>query len=227
MIDLFPHWGHTGNTETSSESSKPKVDNPVKENDTPADDSYFDDVVFVGDSLTYGISSYNILTKGVVLAQSGITVDGALTNKVVTFPGGAKSSLVDAVSHYNPGKIYVMLGTNGFAFISQDEFIKSYEKMLDKLIADNPDAIIYAQSILPVSNFLTAQDSRYSNKTIDRFNAAIMELCTEKGVHFLNVAEVYKQGDGSMNAKYSADGTHISQSAYQYWMDYIKNHVAK
>ena len=211
----------------SSSLYRPEVDNPVKENAVPEDERYFDDAVFLGDSLTYGISSYHILDSAIVLAEPGISLDGAMTSKLAAFPGGEKTTLVDAVSRYHPGKIYVMLGTNGFAYTNRDEFIKQYGKMLDILIEQNPDALIYVQSILPVCSFLSEQDSRYSNKTIDRFNSALLDLCNEKGVHYLNVAERFKIADGSMNPRYSSDGTHISQGAYTYWIEYLLSHTAK
>ncbi len=207
--------------------SLPEVDNPVKESAEAEDESYFDDAVFLGDSLTYGISSYDILKNAIVLAEPGITLEGAMTTRLATFPGGERATLVDAVSHYEPGKIYVMLGTNGFAFTSLDDFIKQYGEMLDTLIEQNPNAIIYVQSILPVCSFLTEQDSRYSNRTIDRFNDALLTLANEKGVHYLNVAERFKTSDGSMNPRYSSDGMHISQGAYDYWIEYLLSHTAK
>ena len=52
-----------------------------------------------------------------------------------------------------------------------------------------PDALIYVQSILPVT-----RNNNYNmdNNRIDEFNQALLTLCGEKQVYYLNVAECMK-----------------------------------
>lgn len=53
----------------------------------PLDESYFDDAVFVGDSLTYGLGAYQVLDAGKVIAHTGINPQTILTKSCIEQPG--------------------------------------------------------------------------------------------------------------------------------------------
>ena len=49
-----------------------------------------------------------------------------------------------------PGKIYLMMGVNSL-LSDEDSFRASYSRVVDTLVEQHPDAILYIQSILPVT----------------------------------------------------------------------------
>lgn len=206
--------------EESSVSSGPEV---AQGDWVPS--AYFDDAMFVGDSITDGIKLYEVMSNATVLANTGINLDSIFT-KVVSTPTGEKT-IMEASKDYDPGKIYLLMGINSM-LSGEDAFIKSYERLVDELIAQHPDAILYIQSILPVTaEYETRQNAVTDNATIDAYNARLKALAEEKGVYYLNVAEVFKDATGALYAEASPrDGIHFGATWYRKWFDYLRTHAA-
>ena len=188
-------------------------------------ESYFDDALFIGDSITTGITGYGILNNATVLASKGVNPSSLLNNKVER-PDGSKENLLDLAKEENPKKIYIHIGANGVAFIGKETFISLYAQSIQRLKEDHPDAIIYVQSIFPVTKAKADAEPLYSNDKIDAYNLAIMEMTKEQEVYYLNVAEVLKGPDGALPNEVSpADGMHFGPATYRVWMDYLLSHV--
>ena len=198
---------------------------PVPKSDW-VDSSYFDDAVFVGDSITDGIKLYGVMNNATVIAHTGINPETILYKEVIKTDSGTVSVL-DALAQTNPGKIYVMQGANGVAFINQDKFIEYYGQLLDEIKKIHPDATIYVQSILPVTA-AKASDPLYANDKIDSYNQALLELTKEKEVYYLNVAEAFKDENGNLPDEASPkDGMHFGADYYTKWFDYLKTHTVE
>lgn len=187
--------------------------------------SYFDDAVFVGDSLTYGLGAYEVLDASCVIAHTGINPQTILTSACIEQTNGASVTVLDAVRAAAPHKVYVMLGSNGVAFLTQDNIIEFYGEFLDELRAALPNAILYVESVLPVTHEKEAGDSRYANSKIDALNDALLDLATEKGAYFVNVSEAIKDESGCLPAAASSDGMHFGVSTYNKWVDYLLTHT--
>ena len=134
-------------------------------------------------------------------------------------------TVLDAVRAAAPHKVYVMLGSNGVAFLTQDNIIEFYGEFLDELRAALPNAILYVESVLPVTHEKEAGDSRYANSKIDALNDALLDLATEKGAYFVNVSEAIKDEAGCLPAAASSDGMHFGVSTYNKWVDYLLTHT--
>ncbi len=219
--------------ESSAPEPEPSVDIPasdpylgvaVPESD-PLDETYFDDAVFVGDSLTYGLGAYQVLDAEKVIAHTGINPQTILTKSCIEQPDGSTLTALEAVKAAAPHKVYLMLGSNGVAFLSQGKIIEFYGDFLDQLREALPDAIFYVQSVLPVTHEKEAGDDRYANSKIDALNDALLELATEKGAYYLDVAEAIKDENGCLPAGNSTDGMHFGVSTYRIWVDYLLSHT--
>ena len=188
--------------------------------------SYFDDALFIGDSITDGIKIYDVMSNATVLADTGVNLNSIFTKKIET-PNGEKT-IVEASKDYDPGKIYLLMGINSM-LSQEDEFIASYERLVDELIAQHPDSILYIQSILPVTAAYEAKANAVTdNATIDAYNERLKELAEEKGVYYLNVAEIFKDETGALYAEASpADGIHFGATWYRKWFDYLRTHAAE
>ena len=209
-------------------SEEPAVDPylgaPVPESEA-AEETYFDDAIFVGDSLTYGLGAYQVLDAGRVAAHTGINPQTILTSACIEQPDGTSVTVLEAVKAAAPHKVYVMLGSNGVAFLSQSTIIEYYGQLLDQLREALPDAIFYVQSVLPVTHEKESGDSRYANSKIDALNEALLELATEKGVYYVNVAEAIKDENGCLPAEVSTDGMHFGVGTYRKWVEYLLTHT--
>lgn len=189
------------------------------------EDSFFADAMFVGDSITTGIDLYNIMNNSKVIAYTGINTNTIHKSKVIRNSYGTKVLFIDAMKQYNPKHIYIMLGLNGIAFQSKSSFINGYSEFIDKVKAQHPNSVIYIQSILPVTSKKQSSDKRFANSKINDYNAALLQLATQKGVYYLNVAEAFKDSSGNLSTKIAApDGMHLQPSGYRVWIEYLKRH---
>ncbi|PWL47139.1 MAG: hypothetical protein DBY45_01235 [Clostridiales bacterium] len=200
---------------------------PLPKNAAPVGEEWFDDAIFIGDSLTEGLSAYNLLDSDKVVASTGINPQTILTKECIEQSDGSTVTVLHAIASKHPAKIYVMLGSNGVAFIGKDKLVELYGEFVDNLKSSHPDSDIYLQSILPVTHAKETEDDRYANSKIDEYNAAIMQMAGEKKVYFVNVAEAIKDENGCLPADVGADGMHFGPSTYNLWLDYLREHYAE
>lgn len=196
---------------------------PVQESE-PVDDSYFDDVAFVGDSRTDGFRLYSGLERGTYFCVTGETVASATDMENWKTEDGRKISLADAVAAADCGKIYLMLGINELGWNGTDIFRDHAENLLRRLQADHPDAEIVVQSLLPVSAEQDAKGSYVNNQRILAYNQVWMELAEETGCDYVNIAEAVTGEDGCLPAEMSFDGVHLNRAGCHAWLDYLRTH---
>lgn len=196
---------------------------PVQESE-PVDDSYFDDVAFVGDSRTDGFRLYSGLERGTYFCVTGETVASATDMENWKTEDGRKISLADAVAAADCGKIYLMLGVNELGWNGTDIFRGHAENLLRRLQADHPDAEIVVQSLLPVSAEQDAKGSYVNNQRILAYNQVWMELAEETGCDYVNIAEAVTGEDGCLPAEMSFDGVHLNRAGCHAWLDYLRTH---
>lgn len=190
---------------------------------------YFNDAVFVGDSITTGIEGYGVLPDSNVVATIGVNLTNIIDEKAYEVGPGNKITFLDAIDKVGPQKIYVMLGANGLAFLTPEQTVSYYEKFVDALISRNPDAVIYVQSILPIheAKFATKYQGELTNAKIRETNSLLLEMAARKQIYYLDVAEVFKDSDGGLAGDATADGLHFNTAYYTKWIDYLKSHAAK
>ena len=214
--------------ESSSEpeSSAVAFGQPVPESERVTS-AYFDDAVFIGDSLTTGIQLYNILPDTTVLASVGININNIFTNEVISDGNGGQQTILDAAKDIQPAKIYTMLGTNGLKGLGPEETVRYYRQLVQQLKADHPDSIIYVQSLMPINEEIFAANYGYelTNAEIDECNELLMQMAGEEEVYFVNCAEAIKDENGELPAEFTTDGLHFRGEYYNKWIDYLKEHT--
>ncbi len=218
---------------SSSEESSSEPENsavafgqPVPESERVTS-AYFDDAVFIGDSLTTGIQLYNILPDTTVLASVGININNIFTNEVISDGNGGQQTILDAAKDIQPAKIYTMLGTNGLKGLGPEETVRYYRQLVQQLKADHPDSIIYVQSLMPINEEIFAANYGYelTNAEIDECNELLMQMAGEEEVYFVNCAEAIKDENGELPAEFTTDGLHFRGEYYNKWIDYLKEHT--
>ena len=187
------------------------------------EDTYFDDVVFLGDSRTDGLRLYSGLQHGTFLCSTGATVESVFSKAVET-PAG-ELPLLDALAALDCGKIYIMLGINELGWNGTETFRTQSTELIQRLRKDHPDAEIVIQSILPVSAEKDAEGRYVNNGRIKEYNQVWLELAEEFDVAYLNVAEGVAGEDGLLPSELCYDGVHLNQAGCQMWLDYLRTHA--
>lgn len=191
--------------------------------------SYFDDAVFIGDSITHGLAFYGLLDSEQVVASESINLETALYKTPYTNSDGEAVSVADAVKERAPKKVYVMLGTNGIEWTDKENLANMYESLIVKLKEAVPDAIIYIQSVLPVTKELNDNVNRdLTNEKINAFNDLLLELAQKEQAYYLNVAEDFRDSEGNLPEDASpVDGIHFTVAYYQKWIEYLRYHTVE
>ena len=190
----------------------------------PVDDSYFDDVAFVGDSRTDGFRLYSGLNRGTYFCVTGETVASATELENWKGENGKKVSLAEAVAAADCGKIYLMLGVNELGWRGTDIFRGHAENLIRRLKADHPDAELVIQSLLPVSTEQDAKGSYVNNQRILAYNQVWRELAEENSCAYVDVAEALTGEDGCLPEELSFDGVHLNRAGCRLWLDYLRTH---
>jgi len=123
------------------------------------------------------------------------------------------------------GKVYIMLGMNELGWAYQQPYVDGYSKIIDTVREANPEAVIYVQSILPVTAVKSAEDEYINNPRIIEYNERLRAMCEEKDVTYLNVAEALMDDTGALPAEASLDGVHLQKEYCQIWYEYLKAHT--
>ena len=186
--------------------------------------SYFDDAAFIGDSRTQGLQLYTGLPNATFYATQGLMVDTFFSKKFVK-AGGGKITIPDAMKNQTFKKVYIMLGVNELGWAYEKVFIQKYGEVVDKVKELQPDAKIYVQSILPVTKAKSDGDAIYNNTKISRYNELIEQMCREKGVTYLHVADAVGLDNGALPAGSATDGVHLNREYCYKWLDYLKTHT--
>ncbi len=190
----------------------------------PVGDEYFADAVFIGDSRTEGFRMYSGITNARYYSAVSLSVDKVFTEPVVT-SGGQSLTVAQALESESYGKAYIMFGVNELGWGSEQAFADYYGRIVDTIRLSNPSAVIYVQSILPVSALKDGSGTVYTNANVVRFQKAIAQMCVAKGVNYLNVAEAVQDADGCLPYDATPDGVHLTPEYICVWADYLRTHT--
>ncbi len=196
---------------------------------TESDDvgeSYFENILFCGDSLTYALGLDNRFLKAYdVLAVGGLGVYDYLDyTKGQSYNQSEEiKKPIEWIEQINPSRIYINLGTNGIAVWSNEKHIEMYARMLDRIQAVVPNAEIVLVAITCWGSWKNTDT--FNPQKFDNFNMMLLEMAHERGMHFLNFNEVTRDENGNIRSELcSDDGIHWQKSCKQLYLDYIRTH---
>lgn len=192
------------------------------------DDSFFDTAVFLGDSRTEGLQLFGGLYHGDYYWARGMNVFLVDNMNYHTFEvDGETVTMIGALGKKEYEAVYIMIGINELG-VAPSSYESGLEVFLDKVLAAQPNAVIYLQILPPVNETkakLNGLGDYINNKNIGRFNEILTRMAEEKKVVLLDVAEVYRDETGALPANLSADGCHFNLNGYTRWVDYLRCHV--
>ena len=214
--------GEPGHSVSSEITSGYDFSKPVPRS-AAVDKSYFDDAVFIGDSRTEGLITYNSLNNATSLTYKGLMVDTAFTKPVINV-NGKLCSVMDALAETKFSKVYIMLGINETGWAYSNIFIEKYEKIIDRIREINPAATIYIQQILPVSQSVSSTHKYITNKKINEYNSLLQKSAEKKQVYYIDTANAVTVDGGPLPEDAAFDGIHLKKAYCVKWFEYLKTH---
>ena len=201
------------------------ISGAIPESDGKEEWDYFDDTVFVGDSITFGMASYGYLTFDHVFAKIGLHQGTALSSSCVYTSKTQSYTISEALKMAKPGKVIVTLGINAIYNYKHDSFYDQYEELINKIKKATPDSKIIIQSVFPVAEYWANNMGKPDyNKFIAYANQKLYDLAEKNECYFLYTYEKLTDDEGFLLTQYSGDGIHLSRDGYTAVFDYILTH---
>lgn len=165
--------------------------------------------IFLGDSITEGFPTReafpneNVINRGI----GGDLIEGVTDRMDVS------------IAPLKPKKIYLMIGINnlvGYPDKPIDEFALNYDKLLEALKSNAPNAKIIVQSILP-----TSRGFAKSNPAVRMLNEKIKLMAEQKGLEYVDLHPAMADEQGELKSQFTGDGVHLNIEGYEAWLEEI------
>lgn len=189
--------------------------------------SYFSDAAFLGDSITEGLSEYDIdLSGALVCGYIGAAPNQIVNRTALTHPDRGEEVPLDVLAQAQPAKLYILMGTNTLVNAGNDEaFLTYYDKMMEELRNTLPNTILYVQSILPVRPDVKEKSPGLDNTRLAAINQSISQIAVKYGAYYLDLWETFADEEGNLREDIAQpDGIHLTVPGYQEWVTFLCNH---
>lgn len=221
------------NAETEVLVSKIAYEGAKLELSPEVNENYFDDAVFIGDSLTLSIEERRILKNAKFIANVGASISNCANSRIFKYKNTGYT-LKELLQIHLPKKIYIMIGTNTLTFSKSADAIEPYKELLNVIITDFPETPIYIIGLPTMRNGaikkLRKKHPDFSNNRILDFNKRLETLAEEAHCYYLDLGEEFRTSKKDVQPKkefMAPDGIHFSIEGAEKFKDFIRTHTAK
>ncbi len=123
-------------------------------------------------------------------------------------------------------RVFLIFGENELGWPNTQAFYDGYGEVIDAVRERQPEAAVYIQSILPVSQEVSEKNiDCTNNEQILKFNEMLKELAKEKDAIYLDVASVMMDENGNLPEDAAVDGIHPGSKYYKIWAEYLEDNA--
>lgn len=196
-----------------------KTETVVKEKEE-IEDYKKENIVFYGDSITemYELDKF-YPDMPVVNAGHG----GYLSRRLY-------EEVEEKLLVYNPTKVFMLMGTNDIAYsnYTDEEIVENVKGIVNAIRKDRKNVKIYIESIYPVNEDINIDRNVMhirKNSRVKGINALLKKYCKEENITYINLFDVLKEEDGTIDEDYTLEGLHINENGYKIITDYLMKYV--
>lgn len=183
------------------------------------DESWFDDVLFIGDSRTKGMHNFGKLGNANYFSDVGLTIYSIQGARCYITDVG-KVNLATLFTKKTYGKIYISLGINEIMG-DREKFLEKYQELIDMIREAQPDAAIILQGIMTVGRNKANTKECFTPESIYGLNEEIAALAVGENMYYIDVNEWIADEEGYLPDGWTHDGTHPYASGYVEWAQWI------
>lgn len=198
------------------------TDTALTQNSAPADDSYYADALFIGDSRTVGLSQYvpALDQYATFYCAVSLSVFNALSAQIANVDGVTMD--VDTALQQKPfGKIYIMVGINEIGY-ARDSWLETYRGVIARIRELQPSSTIYIQSIMHVSSGKEAANPVFNNAEVNARNEGLKTIANGSDIVYIDINYLIDDANGALRADLTFDGVHLTAGAYDLWYQEIR-----
>lgn len=220
-----------GNTTEPTTPSKPAGSrDPVMAapSNQTVDSSFFDDAVFVGDSISLKLSQYaassGALGKAKFLVVGSYGVNNAVydhPDTKLTYQGVKYTNVEEALAATGAKKVFIMLGMNDIGLYGIDKTITNWGVLLDLIHSTCPDITVYIQSMTPV--WTGGEKGKLNNENVLKYNAQLKNFAESNGYKYIDIHPYMQDSTGGLATCYCSDSyVHLTNEGAQRWIAVLK-----
>ena len=190
----------------------------------------FNKIVFLGNSITYGMRNYdsvfyvkNIVNRGI----SGDYTEGVLGR-------------LDEIIYYKPVAVFLLIGLNDFfddntlrPERTPENIGKNIFRIANTIKKGSPDSKIYIQTIMPINNRQYLKDKPYVEFLWPQYNPSINEQVIQlnnfikqnSNFEIIDLYPSFVNSSGSMKRNLSRDGVHLNENGYKIWIKQLMPYI--
>ncbi len=192
-------------------------------------DVYFSDALIIGDSRTVGLMEWGGMKESTYfIAKESTNVYNLFTKPLIfSEPDGTRTSrtLLDLLVSKQFRKIYLSVGINELGIPDTLKFYESYKAAIAVIRQLQPDALIYIQGIMHVSESRSKSDKVFNNRIVVQRNKAIATLANGHDIFYLDMNPDVCDENGNLLPELTSDGIHLKASGYEKWHEFLLHHA--
>ena len=201
-----------------TEETEPEVVEAIETDEYDPD--FFANDMFIGDSIYTGLVNYGYFPNSQVFAQIGLNPESALTK---TDESG--NTAVSKAKEMQPKRIFIMLGSNGIAFMGNTHMAENMKELASRLKEACPDSYIYIVSIPPVTKSHDSEGQE-TMVMVNGYNKLLKGMCEDEGIVYLDLCSKLEDATGYFSADYAeADGMHFLGTAYKRMLSFFQKSI--
>ena len=204
---------------------------------SPKSAEWFDDAVFVGDSVTLKLSYY-CASHPEALGAAEFYCAGSLgyTNAlwalddpeaVHPYYQGETHLTADCAKPTGKNNVFIMLGMNDIGLYGTQGAMDSCKSLIEQILKTTPDVHIYIQSVTPMIK--SAEMETFNNTLVKEFDGMLKDYCEQNHYKYLDVFSAVADKDGNLPDEYCSDpdsmGLHFTDKACEMWANYLKENA--
>ncbi len=213
---------------TTEAVTEPETEEETTEDAAEKIATYFNDAVFIGDSVSMALrnrcESTDRLPGASFLTRPSYGTGHAVNGTMYLTYQGSEMAPEDAVKEIGAKKVFMMFGMNDLNIYGLEGTIDNWRTLTQRIREKNPDVEIFVQSMTPV--MAGSESGKLNNPTIDEYNEMLKEFALEESLGYIDIATPLKNEDNSLNREYSFDNyVHLNDAGIDNWIETLESFV--
>ena len=220
----------------AADATAPAATTPPKTG-AGVDAAWFDDAVFVGDSVTLKLSYYcedhpEALSDTQFFCAGSLSYTNALwplddPDAVHPYYQGQNYLTQDCAKVTGAKKVLIMLGLNDIGLSGIDGTMENVHKLIGNIKTASPGVTIYIESVTPMIQGVEGE--LLNNEKIRELDEKLEQFSNENGYQYLDVYHRLADSDGYLPLAYCSDpedmGMHFTDEGCVAWIEYLTTHA--
>lgn len=202
-----------------------------------AEQSYIDQMIFVGESTTAHLRSRGVLSEGTKTKQvwsnasNTMTLDLNILQKTIQYPKtGQSMTISQAVALEKPALMVLSFGTNGIVGFERnlDLYGTAYGRLIDAIHDASPDTVVLLQTVYPlaINQKSFSENASTINGYIAKLNEKLVDVAEQHDAYVVDTASCLTDDMGFLRQDYqNGDGVHLTAQAYHAILAYLRTHA--